>query len=134
MARRKSKRIRNDEVKLEMTPMIDVVFQLLIFFIVTFKQEDILASIQAMRPDPTPGESTSPSEPTTIVIDVNGFYIRDKQVRESELRKTIERTASYGTSKNIIIKCTASSSHTNLMKVLDICAQYNMKNIAIFSL
>ena len=38
------------EAKVEMTPMIDVVFQLLIFFVVTLKQEDILSRFSAARP------------------------------------------------------------------------------------
>jgi biopolymer transport protein ExbD len=36
------KRNKGETPKLDMTPMIDVVFQLLIFFVVTLKQEDIL--------------------------------------------------------------------------------------------
>ena len=44
----KVKKTREDP-KLEMTPMIDVVFQLLIFFIVTLQQEDILAHLDVLR-------------------------------------------------------------------------------------
>ena len=39
----KSKRSNSgDGAALDMTPMIDVVFQLIIFFVVTMRQEDIL--------------------------------------------------------------------------------------------
>jgi biopolymer transport protein ExbD len=34
------KRNKGESPKLDMTPMIDVVFQLLIFFVVTLKQEE----------------------------------------------------------------------------------------------
>ena len=43
-----------EDAKVEMTPMIDVVFQLLIFFVVTLKQEDILSKLMASRPAPDP--------------------------------------------------------------------------------
>ena len=49
---KKSRRKPGGNVALEMTPMIDVVFQLLIFFIVTLKQEDIMANLEALRPAP----------------------------------------------------------------------------------
>ena len=133
MAHKKNKRAKGDEVKLEMTPMIDVVFQLLIFFIVTFKQEDILASVQAMRPEAGPG-SASAVEPTTIVIERDGFYMRNRRLTEAELTRNIEKTSGYGTDKTIVIKCTSTSTHKDLMKVLDICAKFNMKNIAIFTM
>ena len=38
--------------KADMTPMIDVVFQLMIFFLVTIKQEDIFSKLNANRPAP----------------------------------------------------------------------------------
>ena len=40
--------------------MIDVVFQLLIFFVVTLKQEDILAKLMASRPAPDPNAKPEP--------------------------------------------------------------------------
>ena len=39
---------KGEEATLEMTPMIDVVFQLLIFFIVTLNQPDILSQFDAL--------------------------------------------------------------------------------------
>ena len=48
-----------DNPKAEMTPMIDVVFQLMIFFIVTIKQEDIFSKLNANRPAPNSSLSDS---------------------------------------------------------------------------
>ena len=136
MARKKSKRAQGDEVKLEMTPMIDVVFQLLIFFIVTIKQEDILASVLAMRPEPSITQTPPPPdhEPTTIIVDSLGFTLRNRRVTEAELSRSLERIASYDTKRTIVIKCTADSLHQHLMKVLDVCARHKLESIAIFSM
>ena len=38
-----------DNPQLDMTPMIDVVFELIIFFVVTIKQEDLFAKLNANR-------------------------------------------------------------------------------------
>ena len=59
----KSKRKEQDQPKLDMTPMIDVVFELMIFFIVTIKQEDILSRLNANRPAPNQQQSNeAPSD------------------------------------------------------------------------
>ena len=54
---------------LDMTPMIDVVFELIIFFVVTIKQEDIFSKLNANRPAPSSGPSQG-SDDTSITIEV----------------------------------------------------------------
>jgi len=70
---RERKRKDDSRATLEMTPMIDVVFQLLIFFIVTLKQNDITAYLDAMRPQPDPNPAPNAEEPLTISIGPHGF-------------------------------------------------------------
>ena len=59
-----------DNPKAEMTPMIDVVFQLMIFFIVTIKQEDIFSKLNANRPAPNASSAQSEENDTQIKIDI----------------------------------------------------------------
>ena len=65
---KKKKKNKGDEATLEMTPMIDVVFQLLIFFIVTLNQPDILSQLEALRPAPNPSPQEVVDPPTSITI------------------------------------------------------------------
>jgi len=132
---RSSKRTAGEPVKLEMTPMIDVVFQLLIFFIVTLKQEDILSSMQVMRPGrPVETQGPIPPPPFTIVIDSHGFIYNGRGITEKQLRETIERFARYDRNKTIAIKATLDSPHEFLIRLLDICALNDVNNIAVFSI
>ena len=50
-----------DNPQLDMTPMIDVVFELIIFFVVAIKQEDLFSKLNANRPAP------SDKQPETVV-------------------------------------------------------------------
>ena len=135
MARKKKSRIKGDDVKLEMTPMIDVVFQLLIFFIVTLKQEDILAQLEVMRPAPDPSATAENQvEPIKILIGRTGFVYRGRPVTESELNNSIERVARYNPNSTIMIQCTMDSTHRWLVKALDICARNKMTRLAVFSM
>ena len=55
---------------LDMTPMIDVVFELIIFFVVTIKQEDLFSQLNANRPAPATGKSESSESDTTVTIAI----------------------------------------------------------------
>ena len=53
-----------DNPQLDMTPMIDVVFELIIFFVVTIKQEDIFSKLNANRPAPASSAAASEENDT----------------------------------------------------------------------
>lgn len=135
MARKNKKRLAQDDVKLEMTPMIDVVFQLLIFFIVTLKQEDILSQLEVMRPAPDPTATAETQvEPIKILIGRTGFVYRGRPVSEHELNTSISRVARYNADATVMIQCTMDSNHRWLVKALDICARNKMTRLAVFSM
>jgi biopolymer transport protein ExbD len=134
MLGRKS-RITNDQPTLEMTPMIDVVFQLLIFFIVTLKQEDILAMLSAARP--APDKLAKPdNQPDLINIEINrlGFVFRGRPVTREGLLSNIKSLSEFSKTANVIIRCTSDSPHKLLVQALDICNECKMTNLAIFSM
>ena len=56
-----------DNPQLDMTPMIDVVFELIIFFVVTIIQEDIFSKLNALVPAPNPDKSQNKEENTTSI-------------------------------------------------------------------
>jgi len=135
MRRKKKIRAKGDEVKLEMTAMIDVVFQLLIFFIVTLKQEDILSQLDVMRPAPDPdAKEETQIEPIKILIGVRGFVFGGRPMSEGELNTSIARVAKYNRNATVMIQCTMDSDHRWLIKALDICTRNEMTKLAVFSM
>ena len=135
------KKTREDP-KLEMTPMIYVVFQLLIFFIVTLKQEDILAHLDVSRPAPDPEARQEEQVNDLLQITVynerklggQGVSVQGSKVSFDSLEKHLKRLGSYSKNLSIIIKCTSDSPHSNLVKVLNLCSKVGLKNISVFSL
>lgn len=130
-----------DAAALDMTPMIDVVFQLIIFFVVTLKQEDILSHLDAMAP--APDSNASPAEKLELVtIDIynpktqagEGFLFNKAAVRYSQLDREIGRAARNNKGSTVMLRCTKDSPHSLLVKALDLCNKYGMTNLAIFSL
>ena len=125
----------NEEPKVEMTPMIDVVFQLLIFFVVTLKQEDILAKLMASRPAPDPNAKPD-QQPDLIDITVHkhGFIFKQRAVSLEGLDRQIERYSRMSKNATVIIRCTSDSKQRYLVQAMDICSKYKMKNLSIFSM
>ena len=121
--------------KAEMTPMIDVVFQLMIFFVVTIKQEDIYSKLNANRPAPNQA-SSSESTDTQIKIDIgySGLIFNGRGVRMNELRSNLKQLSATSKNATVLIRCTMDSPHGRLVDVLDACNQYGMRNLSIFSM
>ena len=126
-----------DNPKAEMTPMIDVVFQLMIFFIVTIKQEDIFSKLNANRPAPNSAPSAQTEEnDTQIKIDVGprGVVFNGRGMTLKELDSNIKKLAASSTKSTVLVRCTMDSYHGTLVQVLDICNKYKMYNLSIFSM
>jgi biopolymer transport protein ExbD len=132
---KKSRRKKGDNVALEMTPMIDVVFQLLIFFIVTLKQEDIMANLEAFRPAPDSSASAEEKEePLQILIGKEGLAFNGALVNEEQLAKKLENIVKRNKDAMILIKSAGDAPHMYLVSALDICSRVGITKISIFSL
>ena len=126
---------------LDMTPMIDVVFELIIFFVVTIKQEDLFTRLNANRPAPATSASSSNESDTTVTIeigkgrDANGVLVYNKrEIRRNELDQNLREVARTSTKTPIIVKCTEDSPHKALVDVLDICYRNKLFSVSIFTL
>jgi len=125
-----------DNPKAEMTPMIDVVFQLMIFFIVTIKQEDIFSKLNANRPAPNTSSAPTEENDTQIKIDIGkgGVVLNGRGMSFPALDASIKKLAANSTKATVIVRCTADSPHGFLVRVLDTCNKYKMYNLSIFSM
>lgn len=126
--------------QLDMTPMIDVVFELIIFFVVTIQQEDLFTRLNANRPAPASGSASSESD-TTVTIeigrgrDANGVLVYNKrEVRRKELDSYLRDVSRTSKKTPIIVKCASDSPHKALVDVLDICYSHELFSVSIFTL
>ena len=119
---------------LDMTPMIDVVFQLLIFFIVAVKQEDILSTLTAARPSVPSINQQTPIDLIDVGVSSQGFTFNGRPVSKVELDSYLRRYSRVSRSAMVTIRCSADSPHAFLVQSLDICSKHGMANISIFSM
>ena len=130
-----------DNPQLDMTPMIDVVFELIIFFVVTIKQEDLFTRLNANRPAPATNSSSSNESDTTVTIeigrgrDANGVLVYNRrEVQRSELDQNLREVARTSKKTPIIVRCTGDSPHKALVDVLDICYRNELFSVSIFTM
>jgi len=125
-----------DNPQLDMTPMIDVVFELIIFFVVTIKQEDIFSKLNANRPSPNPNQTQTETNDTQIKIDIGpgGFLFNQRGVSPGELDCNLKQLSATSKNATVLIRCTMDSRHEFLVKALDMCSKYGMHNLSIFSM
>jgi biopolymer transport protein ExbD len=125
----------SDEMELSMTPMIDVVFQLLIYFLVTFSTADVLAHLDISRPSPDAAqrEAPPPSDMIRVAVMPSGYAINGREVTEAELGSMLRRLASISVKQTVLVTCDDQSVHGKLIGVLDLCAENGLTQISVMS-
>ncbi len=125
-------RSRRGRVELSMTPMIDVVFLLLVFFVLALKPQDILSALPVSRPA-TKGPPSDLQLPR-IVVGVDGYKIAGRYMRLSDLRRRLARIRRTSDGVQLVIACEPQARHDTLIQLLDTCAHLNITDISLFSM
>jgi biopolymer transport protein ExbD len=125
------KRIREEEeAALDMTPMLDIVFILLIFFIVTtsFVKE---AGIEVNKPKAA-NQSTQKSANIFIAVRDNGEIWLDKRVVDIErVAATIEKLLAEQPTDVVIIQADKKAEHGKVVQVMDAIKEAGIDRISI---
>ena len=120
------KKPKNEDVSLDMTPMIDVVFQLIIFFVVTLKMSDDKDTTIKLEDGkagiPLTQEELPPSQLTIDVarngrVSLSNITLSDQMLAQ----KIQERKARYGTEFPCMIRADWRTKHRDVARVMNIC-------------
>ncbi len=127
---------RDDKLKtveVNLTPLIDVVFLLLIFFMIstTFDKQ---SQLEITLPEATSGEQTE-QQPTVlgVGIDANGEYFLNQQALmrsdEDTLRKAIKKVMNGNKDLPVIISADGKAPHQSVITVLDVASQLGLNKM-----
>jgi biopolymer transport protein ExbD len=118
--------------EINLTPMLDVVFIMLIFFIVTatFIKE---AGIQVNRPATVTADSQEDAS-ILIAISANDEIWIDKQERDQrDIRGIIERLHAENPKGSIVIQADRESTNEVLVQILEAAKGAGVTNVALAS-
>ena len=127
----RKQRVRNEEeTEVNMTPMLDVVFIMLIFFIVTasFVKE---AGVEVNRQQASTAE---PKESANLFIAItdNGQIWMDKRVIDVRaVRANIERLHAENPQGAVVIQADKNSKNGLLVQVLDAAKAAGVQNVSL---
>lgn len=122
---------RENEPEVNITPLIDIVFLLLIFFMVstTFKQE---FEVGIDLPQAS-SESKVSEKLLQITIDKNGnYYVNSEKLVNTQtaiLKQALKKTAKGNLKIPVVISADASTPHQSVIKAMDAARQLGFSRL-----
>ena len=122
-----------EEVNINLTPLIDVVFLLLIFFMVstTF---DTTSQLKIRLPEASQNESTKEKAPLNLMIDAKGqFFLNSRELssQKSEALSFAIQRVLEGSDRPIVIQSDAESPVQSLVTAMDVVARLGLTQVSI---
>ena len=131
---KKAKRDRDEQSgEPPMSSMIDVVFLLLIYFIVTFKDVIPEAHLAVNLPSPNPAQSKEEDPPDLLDIEVHHkqYYLRGQAQSLKAIQKTLEYLGKLDPDMTVMIKTSVSAYNQELIALLDLCKGSGLQNLTL---
>ena len=126
------------DAKLDMTPMIDVVFQLIIFFVVTAAMQDKAMETNvrmAMAPN---GPTEEVKDPRTVLVDVTEdgtIQIMKTRISEGQLFTVLNNARkTAGQNTPVVIRGDLTTKHEAIKRVMDLCGKAGLWKIRFAAL
>ena len=126
-------RSAEEDVNINLTPLIDVVFLLLIFFMVstTF---DTTSQLKINLPEASQDDAVVPPKKLNLMIDAKGnFFLNSRELtnnKSATLKAALARTMA-GNKLPILIQSDADSPVQSLVTAMDVVGQLGLSQVSI---
>ncbi len=121
---------QDEKEEIDMTPMLDVVFILLIFFIVTasFVKE---AGIDVNRPEAATAVKKERANILVAISDKGDIWINKRKVDIRSVQADIERLKAENPQGTVVIQADKKSTTDTLIKVMDSARAAGVYDVSI---
>lgn len=111
---------------LEMTPMIDIVFLLMIFFLVASKLDEADRAIDVVLPQAAAAKPLT-TRPREFVINIDragNYFAGARPVRLEELKDLLVQTAADNPARQtVVVRADEEVAHKFVVAAMDACVQ-----------
>jgi len=115
----------------DITPLVDVVFLMLIFFMVS-TSFNLSSSLKLDLPTSKATAAQSESKQVTIAINAKGqLYVQDEAVDDKELRKRILNVSKGDPNMRVVLRADSDARHKRVVLVLDTLRELEMTKVGI---
>ena len=124
--------IQNNAPGFQIAPMVDIVFLLLIFFLVTWNFSRSETELDVKVPKAREGKETRRAVGEVILnVKSNGTVVMNRrQMNATELQDTLQKIASLYPDQAVILRGDESTDYRHVIEVLDTCRRANIWNVA----
>lgn len=125
---------KEESVEVNLTPLIDVVFLLLIFFMVstTFDKH---AKLKVTLPEASTKSVQQQGDPLVLSIDAKGnYFLNDRQVINQKLKtlkQAIQKTMGEDKDMAIVLRADANTPHQFVVRAMDAASQLGLTQLSI---
>ena len=129
---------KEDPVEINLTPLIDVVFLLLIFFMVstTFERH---ARLKVSLPEASAKAVQMQDKPVTLSVDARGrYYIDDRQLVNTQLetlkrglRRVLAARGGKPADQVIVLRADGRARHQAVVRAMDAVSQLGITRLSI---
>jgi biopolymer transport protein ExbD len=125
---------KEESVEVNLTPLIDVVFLLLIFFMVstTFDRH---ARLKVSLPEASTKATQQQQDPLVLSIDAKGnYFINDRQVVNKKLdtlKRAIQKTIGDDKDVSLVLRADANTPHQSVVRAMDAASQLGLTRLSI---
>jgi biopolymer transport protein ExbD len=122
---------QHDRVELNLTPMIDVVFNLIIFFMVATKFSEIERDLRVNPPAAQHAQpvTATPRELIVNVTDDGRFVISGVEYTPADLERLIARAAAENPDQSVVVRGDRRVILQLPVNVLSLCEKYGVKRM-----
>ncbi len=129
---------KEESVEVNLTPLIDVVFLLLIFFMVT-TTFDRHARLKVSLPESSSKATQQQAEPLVLSIDAKGnYFLNDRQLinrkldtLKQALQKTIGQDKKDYKDVALVLRADANTPHQSVVRAMDAASQLGLSRLSI---
>jgi biopolymer transport protein ExbD len=125
---------RREDLELNITPLIDIVFLLLIFFMVstTFQKE---SQLRVQLPEAAQQPVSEPVDTLEIIISAEGRYAVDGREladnRIATLMRALRDATDGDRDRQLVIRADARTPHEAVVRAMDASAQLGLRQMSI---
>lgn len=122
---------RREKLNTDLTPLIDVIFILLIFFIVTsvFKKDELALILDL--PKSNAKESQIEQREITIELSEDKLAFKGKEITINDLNLELKRISDKN--KPVILRIDKNVKYEKVVKILDLLQEHRLNNLALIT-
>jgi biopolymer transport protein ExbD len=123
-----SKSAHETLTELNITPLLDLAFVLLVIFIITTIPP--VKDVQLKLPTATKHEKDPPKKANYIIVEANGnLWLNKQPIALADLQPTLVGLREADPDLNVLIRGDAKTKYRQIRAVLDVCQQANVPKV-----